>query len=383
LDTKPASINPPHEQNVFSWHAETMDTMNYKIIGGGIAGLASALAVANAGGQAVVFEKATNFEPVGAGLQLSPNAARALQELGAWDVVQSITYAPPEIHMRDGRSGKIMKRFALGKSFEQRFGMSYLTGHRADLHRALMQVASLNSKITIRTNAEVPDLSMDGYQRIIAADGVWSKTREKLFPGTTAVTTSDTYFRSLLPMVSNTTDVNFECVNLWLFPAGHVVHYPVGNPAQLNLIAITNGQEPKAFFKNASKNLQSILTLPPHFTKWQSAYVPPLKRWHKGNITLIGDAAHGTLPYLAQGAAMALEDAALLQAELQSNPKTAFESLSAKRIPRTTKLHQSSMRAGQIYHSSSITAFSRNVALKLMPSTLIQSQLSWIYDYKI
>jgi 2-polyprenyl-6-methoxyphenol hydroxylase-like FAD-dependent oxidoreductase len=137
-----------------------MDTMNFKIIGGGIAGLASALAVANAGGSAVVFEKAVNFEPVGAGLQLGPNAARALQKLGAWDAVKPITYAPPEIHMRDGRSGKILKHLALGKSFEQNFGLPYLTAHRADLHRALIRVADSCSSITIKTNVEMSDLSM-------------------------------------------------------------------------------------------------------------------------------------------------------------------------------------------------------------------------------
>ena len=357
--------------------------MNFKIIGGGIAGLASALAVANAGGQAVVFEKAANLEPVGAGLQLGPNAARALQKLGAWDAVKPITYAPPEIHMRDGRSGRILKRLALGKSFEQNFGLPYLTAHRADLHSALIQVASAYSSIAIKTNVEVPDLSMHGFGSLIAADGVWSKTREKLFPGTAAITTKDTYFRSLLPIPSKTADVDFECVNLWLFPGGHVVHYPVGNPVQLNLIAITNGDDPKSFFKNASKTLQSVLALPPNFTKWQSAYVQPLKQWHQGNITLIGDAAHATLPYLAQGAAMALEDAALLQTELISNPKAAFENLSAKRISRTTKLHQSSMCAGQIYHSAGLIAMPRNMTLTLAPPALIQNQLKWIYSYKI
>ncbi len=357
--------------------------MHFKIIGGGIAGLASALAVSNAGGNATVFEKAANFEPVGAGLQLGPNAARALQRLGAWDAVLSSTYAPPEIHMRDGCSGKLLKRLALGRSFEQRYGMPYLTAHRSDLHLALLGVASTKPNITIHTNSEIDELALGGFDGIIAADGVWSKARENLFPDSQAITTQDTYFRSLMPMPSNTSNVNFECVNLWFYPGGHLVHYPVGHPAQLNLIAITNGDEPKSFFKNASKNLRSVLALPNQFSKWQSAYLSPLKHWHQGSITLIGDAAHATLPYLAQGAAMALEDAAHLQIELQSNVKTAFENLSAKRIARTMHLHQSSMRAGQIYHSSGVTALSRNAAMKLAPSTIIQKQLDWIYSYKI
>ncbi len=357
--------------------------MNYKIIGGGIAGLASALAVANAGGHATVFEKSARFEPVGAGLQLGPNAARALQRLGAWDAVLPFTYAPPEIHMRDGRSGNILKRLPLGKSFQQRYGMPYLTAHRADLHKALLNVATTKPNIKILYNSETDEHSPNSFTGIIGADGVWSKTRETLFPRSQAVITKDTYFRSLQPMPLDTPAVSFACVNLWLFPGGHVVHYPVSSPSQLNLIAITNGEEPRVFFEKAGKNLQNVLALSVHFSKWQSAYVHPLKQWHRSNITLIGDAAHATLPYLAQGAAMALEDAALLQAELQLNVQTAFEKLSAKRTSRTLQLHQSSLQAGEIYHSSGLLAYSRNLALKFMPNTLIQRQLNWIYDYTI
>ena len=383
MPTKAASINPPRELLLNSWHAGTMDTMNIKIIGGGIAGLASAIAVANAGGKATVFEKAASFEPIGAGLQLGPNAARALQTLGAWHAIKPFTYAPPEIHMRDGRSGKILKRLTLGKTFEQRFGLPYLTAHRADLHQALLEVARSKPNISIKTKVEVENLFSDGFDGIIAADGVWSKTREKLFPNSTAITTKDVYFRSLVPMPSNTLDINFECVNLWLYPDGHVVHYPVGSAAQLNLVAITNGKEPKEFFKNASDILQRVVAPPIEFSRWQSAYVAPLEQWHKANTTLIGDAAHATLPYLAQGAAMALEDAALLQTELKSNPEMAFENLSTKRKARTEQLHQSSMRTGQIYHLSGAMGQTRNAALKLAPSVFIQNQLNWIYSYKV
>ena len=356
--------------------------MNIKIIGGGIAGLASALAVANAGGKATIFEKSASFEPVGAGLQLGPNAARALQSLGAWDAVLPFTYSPPEIHIRDGRNGKILKRLPLGKIFQQRFGMPYLTAHRADLHNALLAVARSIQNIEIKIGVEIDDLSTDGFDGLIAADGVWSKAREKLFPGTKAITISDTYFRSLPPLPTYTSDIDFECVNLWLYPGGHVVHYPVGNLSQLNLIAITNGEEPKVFFENTSENLQEVLALPSKFIKCQSAYVPQLKQWHKGNITLIGDAAHATLPYLAQGAAMALEDAAIFQAELQLNGKTAFENLSTKRMSRTIQMHQKSLRAGRVYHSSGVAALSRNTAMTLAPSTIILKQLNWIYSYK-
>ncbi len=357
--------------------------MNIKIIGGGIAGLASAIAVANAGGKATVFEKAASFEPIGAGLQIGPNAARALQTLGAWHAIKPFTYAPPEIHMRDGQSGKILKRLTLGKTFEQRFGLPYLTAHRADLHRSLLEVAQSNPNIDIVTKVEVENLLTDGFDGIIAADGVWSKARENLFPGSQAITTSDTYFRSLMPMPKSTSDINFQCVNLWFYPGGHVVHYPVGYPTQLNLIAITNGDEPKTFFKDASYELQRVMALSDQFTRWQSAYVAPLKQWHRDTITLIGDAAHATLPYLAQGAAMALEDAAELQEQLKSGLKFSdmSEKLASHRIARVTRLHNSSVRAGNIYHFKSPIAYLRNLVLSQVPPKIFQSQLNWIYDY--
>lgn len=357
--------------------------MNIKIIGGGIAGLASAIAVANSNGHAAVFEKTAKFEPVGAGLQLGPNAARALQNLGLWDAVKPFTFSPLEIHVRDGRNGKILKRLPLGNTFAQRFGMPYLTAHRADLHEALLTVARSKHNIEIKFGVEVDDLSTDGFDGVIAADGVWSKTREKLFPRTKAITLSDTYFRSLLPMPTNTSDVDYECVNLWLCPGGHVVHYPVGNPAQLNLIAITNGDEPKVFFNKSGENLQRVLALPSKFTNWQSAYVPPLKQWYKGNITLIGDAAHATLPYLAQGAAMALEDAAELQQQLKSGVKfyRVVENLNEHRVVRVTRLHKSSLRARKIYHLKNPIALLRNLILNQITPTTFQSQLEWIYHH--
>ena len=358
--------------------------MNFKIIGGGIAGLASAMAVVNSGNQATVFEKTKAFEPIGAGLQLGPNAARALQKLGAWEAVKPFTYAPPEIHMRDGRSGKLLKRLTLGKPFEARYGLPYLTAHRADLHRALLDVALSRPNIKIQTNTDVTEASTEGFVGIIAADGVWSKTRQKLFPGTNAITTTDTYFRSLLAMPKESTDISYDCVNLWMYPGGHVVHYPVGKPAQLNLIVITNGEEPKLFLKTANENLQGVINLPSQFTKWQSAYVAPLKHWHQGNVLLIGDAAHATLPYLAQGAAMALEDAVELQKQLRSNSSftDVAKKLTQQRSARVTRLHKSSKRAQLIYHLQGTTASVRNLVLAQLPSAIFQSSLDWIYEYE-
>lgn len=353
-----------------------MKNQVFHIAGGGIAGLASALAVAVSGNRAFVMEKASSFEAVGAGLQLGPNAVRALQHLGAWDAVEPITSSPPEIIIRDGRSGKTLKRFALGKKFEARFGAPYRVAHRADLLQALLDVAKSKPSITIQTNAEViANKSFDGFA-LIAADGVWSKTRDALFPRNSAIISKDIIHRSLTDEVIN------DCVNLWLYPGGHVVHYPAGQTSKLNLVAVTQGLDVNSHFKNACGELQEILSNKA-WSQWQAAYTPPLRKWNQDNTLLIGDAAHGTLPYLAQGAAMALEDAAKLIEFLFSefDAEIAFNKLSAARSSRTQRLHKASLKAGYIYHLKGAAAETRNALIQFIPSQLQLAQLAWVYNW--
>lgn len=352
-----------------------MKNQLFHISGGGIAGLASALAVAGSGNSALVMEKTAQFEAVGAGLQLGPNAVRALQRIGAWEAVEPITSSPPEIVIRDGRSGKTLKRLDLGKKFETRFGAPYRVAHRADLVQALLAVAKTKSTITINTNAEVIARDTCKGFALIAADGVWSKTREALFPNTSAVVSKDTIYRSLTQGTVN------EAVNLWLYPGGHVVHYPFGHPAKLNLVAVTQGETVENHFQNACDALREILTNK-IWSQWPAAHVPPLPRWSKNNITLIGDAAHGTLPYLAQGAAMALEDAAALHHILLSEHEAhaAFQKLTVMRSSRTSRLNKASQRAGKIYHLTGQLANLRNRVIQLTPSHLHLLQMAWIYD---
>ncbi len=348
----------------------------FHIIGGGVAGLASAIAVANSGNSAILMEKAARFEAVGAGLQLGPNAVRALQKLDAWDAVEPITSSPPEIHIRNGKNGRLLTRIELGHKFEKRFGMPYRVAHRADLITALYKVAKSKPQIQILTNTEA--LNYGNYTNVIAADGVWSNTRQALFPGTEAVVTHEIFLRTLFKTV-----IANENVNLWLYPGGHVVHYPVGKPAKLNVIAITQGQDVKAHFEGACDELQFILNAAPEWQIWKAAYVPKLEKWNKDAVTLIGDAAHGTLPYLAQGAAMALEDAAYLKNLLQIEPDrtTAFQKLSLARHPRTTRVHTTSVRTGRIYHLDGVMAEARNIALRFMPPQFALFMSDWLWQY--
>jgi len=333
---------------------------NVSIVGAGLAGLAAAIALAGQGRKVTLYERAAKFEEVGAGLQLGPNAVRALQTIGAWDAVEPITYAPPAIRMHNGGSGRLLKEIDLSL-FERRYGQPYRVAHRADLHAALVAVAAANRNIEILLGQEVDAATLDG--EVIAADGVRSATRVKLFPGSEALTTNDAIYRALVPMLPRI-DAN---VNLWMFPSGHVVHYPVAN--NLNLVAVTQGASPSVHFTKAHFSLKSVLDLAGDWTSWPGACVPALPSWQKNNITLIGDAAHGTLPFLAQGAAMALEDAA----ELVTSKNWAA------RQARTQRLHGATLEAGKTYHLSGLYALARDGVIAVLPSQSILNRLDWIY----
>jgi salicylate hydroxylase len=367
-----------------------MDISPTLIIGGGIAGLATALALGDR--DSLILEQAAAFSPIGAGLQLGPNAVRALQKLGAWDAVETITSNPPEIHMRDGVSGKILQRLPLGKSFEKRFGAPYRVAHRADLHMALLGVVKAKGRSRIQMGESVTtiDTHLSGVvvqssgkslssTAAIVTDGVNSNIRQQLFQGSAAIESGSTFHRTMLP-VPHHLNIDFDCVNIWLYPGGHVVHYRVGKAQHLNLIAITPKEIlPSQHFCVASADLRTLLQT--EFTQWPGFYVKPLSSWSKGNIMLIGDAAHATLPYLAQGAAMALEDAACLTRVLPTTHslKHAFAETAGHRMTRTKRLHDASLAAGRIYHMSGLSRLARNLTLQSMPTGMMQSRMSWIY----
>ena len=359
-----------------------MKTDHVSIIGGGIAGLAAAIAVAKANRTVAIYERSKAFDPVGAGLQLGPNAVRALKKLDIWDHVKPFTSSPPAIHIRDGKSGRLLKELKLDAQFEARFGEPYRVAHRADLHQALLVAAAKSDSIKIHLDEELAMADWRSSGSVIGADGIWSASRENLFPDSSAIISTDTIYRGLEPL-QNVTGIAMECVNLWLFPGGHVVHYPVGRDAKLNLVVVTQGKPPLDHFANAAPQLLQLLQQTKTWTNWPAAYVRPLKNWSVGpHALLIGDAAHGTLPYLAQGAAMALEDAAELfkQLEIEFNLERAFEAFKKRRIARTTKLHNASMQAGKIYHLSGTIAALRNLVLQATPMDLISSRMNWIYQ---
>ena len=370
----------------------------FLIAGGGIAGLGVALGLARIGKSSHVLEKAPHFEEVGAGLQLGPNAVRALQYLGAWDAVAPHCVSPAEIQVRDGLSGNILQRIRLGADFEKQFGAPYRVAHRADLLNGLLESARSKPGIKLQNNAGVTDVSIaettltlksgktHAGQAIIAADGVHSMIRSHLLGQQRKTPIGHMLHRGLAPIASVPASVNIDAVTLWLFPGGHVVHYAVSNWRHFNIVAAVEdpGISLWTAFQGACQPLADILDQKINWTKWPALDSAPAPIWSKNRTVLIGDAAHASLPYLAQGAAMALEDACVLSNAIQSanELESAFQDFTESRFKRTGAIQKRSRQLGRIYHAAGVLRQARNAVLKATPRRSFTKRMAWIYSWQ-
>lgn len=370
----------------------------FLIAGGGIAGLAAGLGLSRIGKSARVLEKAPAFEEVGAGLQLGPNAVRALQWLGAWEAVAPHCVAPASILVRDGMSGNILQHIPLGANFEKQFGAPYRVAHRADLLNGLLESARSKPGIDLRNNAEVTNVSFSettltlksgrthAGEAIIAADGVHSVIRNLMAGQSGKNPISHMLHRGLIPIASVPASVNIDVVTLWLFPGGHVVHYAVSNWRHFNIVAAVEDPEISLWtaFQGACQPLADILEQKINWTKWPALDLAPAPTWSKNRTVLIGDAAHATLPYLAQGAAMALEDACVLSIAIQRTDEleSAFRNFAQSRFRRTSAIQIKSRQLGRIYHAKGVLRQARNAVLKATPGRNFAKRMSWIYSWQ-
>lgn len=378
----------------------------FLIAGGGIAGLASAIAIARSGRNAAVFEQAPAFEETGAGLQLAPNAIRALKVLGAWDAVAPFTTAPEEIIISDGRTGRILHRVQLGRTFERRFGEGYRVVHRSGLLTGLLETASASTGVALNpdkrligfTNSPsrvVANLA-DGEQRageaLVGADGVHSVVRDGLESASKGPFGREMLFRALLPAESAPASVDPYAISLWLCSGAHLVTYPVRGGKQINMVAAAEapgGSDPVSssgvagHFRDCHANLLALLSLPAAWSCWPALWGEVAPRSVKGRIVLIGDAAHAMPPFLAQGAAMALEDAVVLGQVLEGSRDTvaAFRQYAAVRRPRVLRVSRASCRQGHIYHARGAVRLARNLVMRSLGPAAIPTRMGWLYEW--
>jgi 2-polyprenyl-6-methoxyphenol hydroxylase-like FAD-dependent oxidoreductase len=385
--------------------------MTIAIAGGGIAGLAGAIALARAGRRVVVFEQAESFAEVGAGVQIGPNGVRALQRLGAWDLLDPRTVEPRRIVVRDALSGRTLNEIALGQAFAGLYGAPYRVAHRGDLLAALVATARKAPGVELRTGVVVTgfDLRLDRVvvhlepgeafeaEALIGADGLHSAVRARLHGPAAPDYAGHVLYRALVPIEAVPDSVQTDCVALWLYPGGHVVHYPVSAGRKMNIVVAGESSDIPtgwgapaapadvlACLAEAVQPLAAILQAPQQWRQWAAADRPAASRWSEGPVTLIGDAAHPVLPYLAQGAVMALEDAVVLGHCLGAEPRLAeaFRAYERLRGPRVARLSRLSRRQGRIYHLGGPLRLARNAALSAMPPGMFLKQLDWLYSWQ-
>jgi 2-polyprenyl-6-methoxyphenol hydroxylase-like FAD-dependent oxidoreductase len=384
--------------------------MTIAIAGGGIGGLAAAIALARAGRPAVVFEQADGFGEVGAGVQIGPNGVCALHALGAWEALRSRAVEPRRIVVRDGLSGVTLNEIALGPAFAERYGAPYRVAHRGDVLAALLATARGQPKIELRPGAAVTGFDAgDGgvtvhlepggafeAEALVGADGLQSAVRTRLLGASPPDFAGHVLYRALVPIDAVPDGTETDCVALWLYPGGHAVHYPVSGGACMNIVVAGEGSgnggwgvpgaaaDVLACLPEAVPALTGLLQAPVEWRQWPAADRAPAGRWGEGPVTLLGDAAHPALPYLAQGAVMALEDAVVLGHCIAFEPSLAqaFRAYERIRRPRVARLARLSRRQGRIYHLSGPLRLARNAVMSAMPPGLFLGQLDWLYSWK-
>jgi salicylate hydroxylase len=381
------------------------------IAGGGVGGLTAAIALGRRGIESEVLERSGFIEESGAGIQLGPNATRALASLGALDAIEAAAFRPEAIAIFDGLTGRRLSSVPLGHA-EQRYRAPYLTLHRADLHAGLYAVARSLSSVTLKPGFSIDALdaqagdvvvrATDGAEAkgtaLIGADGLWSTIRPLVMPEASLRFTGHTAWRTLLPRKALPSPFDAPIVGLWLGPRSHLVHYPVRGGDELNVVAVTEGgaalqgwNQPGssdsllANFARWSKDSKSLLESAPSWRSWSLYSLADLRAWTSGRVALLGDAAHPVLPYLAQGAALAVEDALTLAACIAAGPdnlSAALRRYEALRRPRAARIERLSRSYGRLYHLRGALRLVRNFLLERRSEAHALKRLDWLYGYR-
>jgi salicylate hydroxylase len=387
------------------------------IAGGGIGGLTAALALAQQGFRATIYDQAARLEEIGAGIQLSPNASRVLIALGLADKLKPLVVAPQELRVYNAASARLLARSPLGAWIEQRHGAPYWVIHRGDLQSVLLDAACAHPDIAVQLGTRVEDFALHANGvtiatltaarpteergvALIGADGLWSTLRQRLGDTRPPRFAHHTAWRALAPADAVAAELREPAVNLWLGRNAHLVHYPVRGGALINVVAIIgddwtgpNWSEPgmrdqllERFGAGAWPPLpRSLLAVPHRWQKWALSDRPPLARWGRGVVTLLGDAAHPMLPYLAQGAAMAIEDAAVLAMRIGESPDdiaAAMRRYQHQRRGRTARAQRAARRNAAIYHMGGAEAFLRTLAMVAMGGRRLIRRYDWLYGWK-
>lgn len=389
--------------------AYSSDQLPILIIGGGIGGLCLALRLAKSNIACVVLEQSVEFSEIGAGLQLSPNAVKRLKTLGLDIQVGLAATCPTKITIRDAIKNNVLNEVPLGASVIERYGAPYWVVARKDLQSILLNELArydcvelmLGQKfVNYQQDARKVTALMEGGDEfvgrlLVGADGIWSRVRHMISKEAHPSVTGMVAWRALVEADGCPPLFTRPETTVWLGPDAHLVHYRVQTGEKVNLVAVTKGaalqrswsetvpneqlfEQIRAWHKEVRSSVMEIKG----WTAWPLMLLRPFRPWYKRRLVLLGDAAHAVVPFLAQGAAMAIEDAVLMGDLLEQHNKTPeivpplFEQ---QRFNRCRRVSSKSIYNLQLYHAHSIYRHIRNFGLGLMPGKLLLRQYDWLY----
>jgi salicylate hydroxylase len=395
-------------------------TRTIVVAGAGIGGLTASLALAAQGFRVVVLEKAERLEEAGAGLQLSPNASRILVELGLQPRLARRAVTPEANNILSARAGGEIARLPLGEAAAFRAGAPYWVVHRADLQAALQAEVDDHPDIDLRLGCQFEDVTSHAkgltvVQRrgnarqqelavaLIGADGIWSAVRHHLFPDVQPQFSGLIAWRGTLDATALPREYTSPRVQLWMGPNAHLVAYPISGARQINVVAVVPGtwnrpgwsapgeanEIKDAFSSRWPAGARMLIGAVDGWRKWALFTVPDQCGWNEGAIALLGDAVHAMLPFAAQGAGMAIEDAAVLAGCLSQSAgeniagiPAALKRYGRLRRARVLRVQRAARQQGRIYHLTGPMALARDLAIRAMGAKHMLARQDWIYDWR-
>ena len=385
------------------------------IAGGGIGGLTLALALEQRGFMPIIFEQTSKLEEVGAGLQLSPNGTRALAAVGVLDALRAVAFEPKGKSIRLWNSGESWPLFDLGPVAVAEYGYPYLMVHRSDLQAVLLQALAERLPSSLRLGHKVVGFEqhdggvtalladgtmMDGAA-LIGADGVHSSIRAGLFGQGRADFTGCMAWRGVIP-ASRLPERLMQPVGVnWVGPGRHVITYPLRGGSLMNFVGVVESsawqseswtargtrEECAADFAGWHSDVHTLIdNIETHY-RWALLSRTPLDRWHEGHVALLGDACHPMLPFMAQGAVMAIEDAVVLARCLESRADVpaAFDAYVTARIDRTTRCVQAAERQRVIFHNDKLSdaADAANYVATQWGEEQVYQRYDWLFSHDV
>ena len=382
------------------------------LVGGGIGGLAAALGLAQAGYEVDLFEQAADLGEIGAGIQLGPNAFTAMDALGCGPRARARAVYTDALIMLDALDESVVGKVPVGDSFREYFGNPYAVIHRADIHLSIYEETQVHQSIRIHTDARIVSVEVSEHgacvrdhngqewngAAVVGCDGLRSVVREALI-GDTHVVSGHVVYRAVCPRDDFPEDLRWNAAAIWVGPNYHIVHYPLRAGEEYNIVITFHSREQEtwsvregsqaellSYFTEISPKPRQLLEKANVWQRWATADREPTEKWGYGRATLLGDAAHPPLQYMAQGACIALEDAVTLREALKNSDhdiESAFRLYERVRIPRTARVQYSARLMGRLFHASGAERLVRNSLWKGRKPEDYYQALNWLYGWNV